>query len=404
MYYYPCNNGNGGGGYPGGPTFPTGGYPGGATGHIPGPTFPMIAIPGGPTYPLCGVPTPPCPTCPPQYCPNIPGFPPFPGCPEVPNPCPNPGPQWPSNGGCSCCDECDSYGDGSEGNDHYEDDPTRPCCQNGNCLGCQSIAGDTPWLMPKAIGCGRFHRCDFKWWFYVKESELDNHDLPGRPPHTIMCVRATGTTKARIACEKMQKNNGSVYPENTKQRCLDSYDLWLCLTIPVEIIVRDCSGFLYCLHSSFSTYIRIPLIAKFRNIKDAQVYIKVRVRLCGTVKVYNRADNSCDGLSTAMCPGADGSNALNRQYGCRDATGIVGCTIPGTSDDADDDDTDGTQNNTDSSDDPSNDPDRLGPQHLPMVRLDVLAEACVMRLVPYGNLGPDPYACDQTKVPNYFPN
>ena len=285
--------------------------------------------------------------------PQFPGFPCAPGT----------GPQWPSDGGCSCCDECDSFPPSPGDDGHYSDHPTRPCCQNGNCAGCSSIAGDAPWLMPKAIGCGRTHKCNFPWKFALHNEELDNEDLPGRPPHTIVCVRAIGTSEARIAKEMMGNNAGG----NPANDPCESYDLVLCLTIPVEIIVRDCCGFLYCLKSAFSQYVRIPLCTKVRNIKDAQVYVKVRVRLCQTVKVLNT--------------GANDETINHDPTGFEDETnndGSIGCNSLGYD-------------------------ENFGAHALPEVKLDILLEACVMRLVPYGFMGPDPYKCmpGQT-MPYYF--
>ncbi|MDR1570116.1 MAG: hypothetical protein LBS72_06465 [Oscillospiraceae bacterium] len=293
--------------------------------------------------------------------PSFPGFPCFPVAPSTP--------QWPNNGGCSCCDECDTFNDDG-GNDHYSDHPTRPCCVNGNCSACSSIAGDAPWLMPKAIGCGRTHKCKFEWKFALYESELDDGDLPGRPPHTIVCVRATGTTKARIAKEKMIGNTTS--GDDHDDPC-QSYDLWLCLTIPVEIIIRDCCGFLYCLKSSFAQYVLIPLCTKVRNIKDAQVYVKVRVRLCSTVKVLGSGDDddTIDGAPTAA-PDTD------PEEGDTPMSDDESCSNLGYEDGI------------------------FGDHALPTVKLDVLIEACIMRLVPYGVLGGDPYKCLPGAVPSYF--
>jgi hypothetical protein len=209
--------------------------------------------------------------------------------------------------------------------------------------------------MPKSIGCGRTHKCSFKWKFGLYNKELDNEALPGRPPHTIVCVRASGTSSARVAEEQMTDN-----PESTDP--CDSYDLVLCITVPVEIIVRDCCGYLYCLKSFFSQYVRIPLCAKVRNLKNAQVYVKVRVRLCTPVKVEN------GGLGDASSMTSDDQDDWSK--GCRP-------------DDADM-------------------PDGFGDLALPEVSLDILIEACVMRLVPYGVLGADPAGCAQAPTPPYY--
>ncbi|MDR1570117.1 MAG: hypothetical protein LBS72_06470 [Oscillospiraceae bacterium] len=309
---------------------------------------------------------------------NTPAQPTNVACPGFPAPAPacNTAPQWPYNGGCSCCDECDTFNDDG-GNGHYSDHPTRPCCSNGNCQGCISIAGDTPWMMPKAIGCGRTHKCSFPWKFALHEDELDNGDLPGRPPHTIMCVRATGTTSARVACEKMRNNVTSGLGNHDP---LESYDLWLCLTIPVEIIIRDCSGFLYCLSSAFSQYVQIPLVAKVRNLKSAMVYIKVRVRLCSTVRVLGSSTNSEETIDHPPTWATVADDNLG-EIGCNNK--IYGLDEDGYPD------------------------PEFSTHALPEVKLDILLEACVVRLVPYGNLGQDPYQCHNTKkttAPQYYTN
>jgi len=264
--------------------------------------------------------------------------------------------QWPYNSSCSCCaGGCWEYGDQGNTPDH----PTLPCCQNGSCAACGSIAGDAPWLLPKAIGCGRTHLCkaqvqlnlepddepdpvpaNGECWDKREVGPLDDHDLPGRPPHTIVCVRARGNT---AACVDMTTDTCDTGTDCTK------YDLVLRIDIPVEVIVRDCCGFLYCLKSHFNTYlnedctscplrVRIPLCTKVQNLGDSQLYIKVRVRLCSTTTTEAAA-----GTTTEEWPSD--------------------CFGGHTADTK------------------------------PVVKLDILIEACVVRLVAYGNQGNDPYAC-----------
>lgn len=287
---------------------------------------------------------------------GIPGYPGFPGIPGTA--CGGGFPPYPGSGGCSCCeDKCNEYtttGENATAGDYF-DHPTRPCCCNGNCAGCNAVGGDAPWLMPKSVGCGRTHKCQFEWNFALYDKDLDQGAIPGRPPHTIVCIHAAGTSSAVIATSQMQEQleNGATY--------CDSYDLVLCITTPVEIIVRDCCGFLYCLRSKFSQYVRIPMCAKVHNIGNAQVYVKTRVRLCEpvTVNQYDIDSNTATSSSDAQ--------AGNWNIGCN--TGLLTEIDP-------------------------NKGQALNPAKvLNTVKLDILIEACVMRLIPYGVLAADPTGC-----------
>ncbi|GHU79089.1 hypothetical protein AGMMS49992_30720 [Clostridia bacterium] len=60
----------------------------------------------------------------------------------------------------------------------------------------------------------------------------------------------------------------------------DSYGLWVRFKIPLEVIVRDCSGYLYCLKSFITELVHIPLTARIKHLGASFIYSKVRVRLC----------------------------------------------------------------------------------------------------------------------------
>jgi len=217
--------------------------------------------------------------------------------------------------------------------------------------------------MPKAVGCGRTHKCNLPWNFPLYDSELDNHELPGRPPHTIVCVRAKGRTTAEVIPELMLE-------AGIDDPCL-SYNLYLCVTVPVEIIIRDCLGQLFCLRSKMSQIVRIPLATRVRNLKETQIYLKARVRLCQPVPVeypntddngINRSPTEC--IDTADYDPAETTEAIEMNMNCNAAI----CEEYGLGSYEDDD-------------------GNIVPRALPTVRLDFLVEACVMRLLPYGVIG-----------------
>jgi len=106
-------------------------------------------------------------------------------------------------------------------------------------------------------------------------------------------VRATGTKRVTIV-------NAST----------DEYDLELCVMIPVEVIIRDCAGFTYCLHSEFSRFIRIPLCGKlcWSLGMNTMAYVKTRVCLCEhVIQEYNGW-----GTGTASIPGCEPSTIVGR--------------------------------------------------------------------------------------------
>jgi hypothetical protein len=210
--------------------------------------------------------------------------------------------------------------------------------------------------MPKAVGCGRIHRCADTWNdaplppvgspnSHVNliltpntqhpnlSGQLDGNRLPGRPPHTITCVHAMGihswARNPAIAGYDCGSANSNVR--------VDGYDMLLNIEIPIELIVRDCCGYQYCLRSYIQDEIRIPLCVQAAQARDTSdfLFLKSRVRLCSP---YSVPAGSSENYPSA--------------------------------------------------------PIVLGGDNL---RLELLAEACVVKLVPYGVLGFDPYSCQPPK-------
>ncbi|GHU79084.1 hypothetical protein AGMMS49992_30700 [Clostridia bacterium] len=196
----------------------------------------------------------PCPAYP--YKPHYPALPPqpCPPCGMTPNCCYPPNVIAPPQPDC-CGDMCD-------------DDPNnRPCCRNGCCAGCQEFTGNLPYLMPRAIGCGKVEKCKTAYCLPLDPDCLDQGDLPGRPPHTIVCVRNTG---ASVVEECLEEDNAD-----------DLYDLYVRIKIPVEIIIRDCAGFTHCLKSWFAEKVKIPLTKRVKCLpKHPLIYAKATVSLC----------------------------------------------------------------------------------------------------------------------------
>ena len=277
---------------------------------------------------------------------------------------------WPGQGQpCSCCPKAGSAcwpHTADEDEETITETITQPCCIGGSCYQCGAIGGDAPWLMPKAIGCGRTHKCNLPWKFPLYDEQLDNHELPGRPPHTIVCVRAKGKTTAEVIPELM-------VTEGIDDPCM-AYDLYLCVTVPVEIIIRDCMGQLFCLTSKMSQIVRIPLATRVKNLKETQIYLKARIRLCKTVHVEypNTDDKGINREATECIDPADydpldatgTADDIEKNLNCNQAI----CFEDGLGSYTDDD-------------------GNVIHRALPAVMLDFLIEACVMRLVPYGVLG-----------------
>jgi hypothetical protein len=238
-------------------------------------------------------------------------------------------------------------------------------------------------------------------------------DLPGRPPHTIVCVRATG---ASIVNEfencTLTSESGEEWGDlNLINPNCDSYNLWLRFKIPVEIIVRDCAGYLYCMRSFFTELVRIPLTARIHNLGDSYIYAKVRVRLCypnkaEAIPLYDIDDVTGDSLPLGNgptycnvdcagptfswnCIGAIADNAFRQEKALELARCLLaeeeakGCTYKYTL---------GTYH-CEQRDDPAG-PNLLDRCWNGNPKLDILIEACVVRLVPGGNGGSgSPYVC-----------
>ncbi|MDR1598487.1 MAG: hypothetical protein LBS11_01185 [Oscillospiraceae bacterium] len=317
---------------------------------------------------------------------------------------------WPSSR-CSCCDACDSGDDDGDTPQGDEDVPSdngytdEPCCYNGTCCPCKSISGDAPALYPRAIGCGRRHICKSIKTLPLCAEQLDvgvnggYADLPGRPPHTIVCVRATGASIVQLE-DCLGVNDLNLINPNC-----NSYNLWLRFKIPVECIIRDCSGYLYCLKSFFTELVKIPLTARIHNLGDALVYTKVRVRLCypnkaEAVPLYDAEGEIGRGPSFCgdVCAGPTAFNCIDSivkgAFPDEDRSELAACLLE---EDAAKgchyEYTFGTYSCV-NADDP-NGPDLRERCSNGNPKLDILIEACLVRLVPAG-AGDDPYACVPT--------
>jgi hypothetical protein len=163
-----------------------------------------------------------------------------------------------------------------------------------------------------------------------------------------------------------------------------SYDLYLCVTIPVEIVVRDCAGYLYCLTSKMSQIVRIPLATRVANLKDTQIYLKARVRLCKTAVVSYPNTAPGFGINNPPTPPIDWNDTLLDK--CADTDAVIALNLNCNQDIYGDIEDQFGGYGTEGS---------WVDRALPEVGLDVLIEACVMRLVPFGVVA-DPTAAADT--------
>lgn len=157
---------------------------------------------------------------------------------------------------------CNTYEDGVEW-EGRRDIINTPCCNAGAGCECDRIAGDMPWLKPKAIACGRSDNVGLIWAFQLYDGELDGGALPGRPKHTIVSIKSAPAVRVSASVD-------------------DEYDIMFCVVIPVQIIIRDCSGFSYCLHSEYTEVVRVPMCGKVCGHElgtNMMAYVKTRTRL-----------------------------------------------------------------------------------------------------------------------------
>jgi hypothetical protein len=282
-----------------------------------------------------------------------------------------------------------------------------PCCFNGTCCPCSTITNDAPALLARAIGCGQRHICKSIKTLPLCREQLDvgvsgngYADLPGRPPHTIVCVRATGASVVQME-DCLGDNDLNLINPNC-----DSYNLWLRFKIPVEVIVRDCSGYLYCLKSFFTELVRIPLTARIHNLGASYIYAKVRVRLCypnkaEAIPLYDNETGDPLGRGPTICPDACSgptvpfyctSSIARDAFREEDQYDLANCLIEeDTATGCHYEYTFGTYECR-NSDDP-NGPNLLERCSNGNPKLDILIEACVVRLVPDTGTGTDPYVC-----------
>jgi hypothetical protein len=215
------------------------------------------------------------------------------------------------------------------------------------------MSADIPWMMPKAYACGRLHKCaddlDYPNLRFSPDAEhphfagqLDGCALPGRAPHTVTCVHALGTTpwarnpiSAPLTCD----NSGPSGPDTNIT--VDNYDLVLRIELPLELIVEDCCGKKFCLRSFIRDRLRIPMCGPAEPVRQGSdmLYLKSRVHLCEPYSVP--PDVSINASHDNIC-----------------------APIPASG--------------------------RGMPLGYNAMRLEVLIEACVVRLLPYGVLGHDP--------------
>ncbi|MDR0395804.1 MAG: hypothetical protein LBH66_00705 [Oscillospiraceae bacterium] len=254
--------------------------------------------------------------------------------------------------GSGCCDapyctDCYPQGvvAGGPGN------PSIACAGNGMPARCDCMSADIPWMMPKAYACGRVHKCaddlDYPNLRFSPDAEhphfagqLDDCSLPGRAPHTVTCVHALGITSwARDPLSAPPTCSTNNVNENI--RVVDYTDLMLRIEIPLELIVEDCCGKTFCLRSFLRDYLRIPMCGRAETARQSSdmLYLKSRVHLCEPYGVP--PDISINASHSAACSPVPAS----------------GAGIP------------------------------LGANGM---RLEVLMEACIVRLMPYGVLGYDP--------------
>jgi hypothetical protein len=176
------------------------------------------------------------------------------------------------------------------------------------------------------IACGEEVSSTVAWNFPLDDSELDGNAtaekrLPGRYPWTVQCVKVCGES--------------SIAWHGPVASPAEAYTIFLCVRVPVEIVVTDGCGYTYCLHSFYTQQVQIELCRKAGLLgNDVQAYIKVSVRI-GTPLAPIQQDNALT---------AAGSNAY-----------CDGFTVPG------------------------------GTAHwLPTISLDSHISVCLTKMVPYG--------------------
>lgn len=169
-------------------------------------------------------------------------------------------------------DRCDDGCDNScEFDDSDPDIITKPCCSRGCCKHCAVIGGDAPYLVPKAVACGRTR----KRAVTIPNLMQIQGDMPGRGAHTLMCVRGMGVQNVTYF--------------NTTQ---EGYEINIRFDIPIEITLKDCCGFVFTVKSTIKAgtvagvgEVKIPLGMKAKYLGDGGgfLYIKTKVRLCEPV-------------------------------------------------------------------------------------------------------------------------
>lgn len=240
------------------------------------------------------------------------------------------------------------------------DQPSIPCRAKGIPAQCDCMSADVPWLMPKAYGCGRVHKCaddlDYPNLMFSNgdgnhsflDGQLDGCEIPGHAPHTVTCVHAMGIMPTVFDPTSVGPAPPCCSASNTIIEA-DGFDIILHVEVPIELIIEDCCAYKFCLKSFLRDQIRIPLCVPAMQVKCSSdmLYLKTRVRLCQPYLVP--PDVSVNASHSAACAPVPVSGR--------------GLPLGGAGG----------------------------------MRLEVLMEACVVKLMPFGVLGADPYALQAPK-------
>ncbi|MDR0395808.1 MAG: hypothetical protein LBH66_00725 [Oscillospiraceae bacterium] len=194
----------------------------------------------------------------------------------------------------------------------------RPCCKSGCCAICARIGDDAPYLVPHVISC-------MEPWPYAASScsqgtgRCRNHrirlrinplpacscsptneifHIPGQPladcdryPYSASCciVPRNGTQGYQVLCIRVRGVPSIEFEEpagSTISYVNDpqGYYLYARPTLHLEILLRDCCGYLFTVKSSYrmlnSMLLAFPLHCRLCDLGEASIYLKTKVQLC----------------------------------------------------------------------------------------------------------------------------
>ncbi|GHU74743.1 hypothetical protein AGMMS49992_17090 [Clostridia bacterium] len=191
----------------------------------------------------------------------------------------------------------------------------KPCCKSGCCSICNRIGDDAPFLVPHVMAC---MEGPTRW--KNRSIRLKINQLPACRCMPARCAVAFGGLMDDCTTAQPDGNCGDLNPYGTsccikphvntglyQVLCIrvrgvptveyndietspafvndtQGYYLTARITLHLEVLLKDCCGYLYTVKTSYrlpnTMLLRFPLHCKLCNLGEANIYLKTKMQLC----------------------------------------------------------------------------------------------------------------------------